>query len=255
VSDPFTIGESPIGGPAPIGGEGDVVDSQLVTHGLITLFQLDTRPINPVAGQVFYFTSAEDFETVIIWGGQQYTALPMDATGFEMTTRGTIPQPSVTISNIFGAGNLLLDTYNGLLGALVTRILTLRRFLDDGSTPDPAAYITRDQFVVAQKMSHNAVAIVFKLAAKIDQEGTQLPRRLILRDICTHTYRFWNPNTGAFDYSKASCPYTGSFYSDINNTPCGPPQDQCSRSIAGCSQRFGGGVLPARFFPGVGRVK
>jgi lambda family phage minor tail protein L len=66
---------------------------------------------------MFYFTSAEDAETVITWGGQQYAALPMDASGFDMTTRGAIPQPNVTISNLFGAGNLLLDAYKGLIGA------------------------------------------------------------------------------------------------------------------------------------------
>ena len=225
--------------------------SQLVTEGLITLFQLDTRNLG---GQMFYFTSAEDAETAIIWGGQQYAALPMDASGFEMTTRGAIPQPNVTISNLFGAGNLLLDSYKGLIGATLYRILTLRRFLDDGATPDAGAYITRDAFVVSQKTSHNALAIVFKLASRMDQEGVQLPRRQILRDICTHTYRFWNPAFG-FDYSLATCPYTASYSFDINNQPTDYPHDICQRSIGACRLRFGDQVLPARFFPGVGKIK
>lgn len=231
-----------------------MTDSQLVTQGLITLYQLDTRPISK-DGRVFYFDSAADFETEIVWGGQAYSPLPMDATGFEMTTSGPIPQPNVTISNMFGAGNLLLMSYNGLVGAELIRILTLRRFLDDGSTPDPTAYITRDKFVVAQKTSHNALAIVFKLAARFDQEGTQLPRRQILRDVCTHVYRAWNPTLGVFDYSKASCPYSGGGAWDATNTPTDYAHDACSRTIVGCSLRFGGGLLPARFFPGVGKVK
>ena len=97
----------------------------------------------------------------------------------------------------------MLDSYNGLVGADLVRILTLRRFLDDGDTPDPLAFITRDKFVVAQKTSHNAVAIAFKLAPRMDVEGTQLPRRQILRDVCSHVYRIWNAATGAFDYSRA----------------------------------------------------
>jgi lambda family phage minor tail protein L len=226
--------------------------TQLATEGLITLWQLDCATLG---GPVFYFTSAADLDHVITWGGQEYTPLPMDASGFELTTRGAFPAPSVTISNLYGAGNLLLDTYKGLVGAELARILTLRRFLDDGETPDPNAYITRDKYVVAQKTSHTAIAIAFKLAARIDVEGTQLPRRQILRDVCGHIYRIFDPDTGAFDYSRATCPYTGSANFDIANRPTDAAHDQCSRNLGGCQARFPGQVLPAQFFPGVGKVK
>jgi lambda family phage minor tail protein L len=179
----------------------------------------------------------------------------MKAEGFEMTTRGAIPMPSVTISNLFGAANSLLEEFSGLLGAKLTRILTLRRFLDDGSSPDPNAFITRDVFVVSQKISHNAMAIVFKLASAMDQQGVQVPRRQIMRDYCSHVYRVWNPALGAFDYSKATCPYTGGAYFDPLNNPTIAQLDQCSRDINGCKLRFGSAPLPAYFFPGVGRVK
>lgn len=224
----------------------------LTTEGLISLWQLDTTTLG---GPVFYFTNAEDFSHEIVWGGQLYQALPMDASGFELTTRGAFPQPTVTISNLYGAGNLLLDSYKGLVGADIIRILTLRRFLDDGETPDPGAYITRDKYVVAQKTSHNAVAIAFKLATRMDVEGTQLPRRQFLRDICTHTYRAFDPVSGPFDYSRASCPYTGTANFDPLNRPTDAPHDQCSRNLIGCQLRFPGQVLPARFFPGVGKVR
>jgi lambda family phage minor tail protein L len=228
--------------------------SDLVLEGLITLYQLDTTMLGP-QGQMFYFASAEDFDEQIQWGGNVYVALPMTVSGFERSTKGAPAQPMITLSNIYGAANTLLDTYNGLIGARVSRILTLSRFLDGGSTPDPNVWISWDTYVVAQKTSHNALAMIFKLATKMDQEGTQLPRRLILRDICTHAYRFWNPNIGGFDYRLATCPYTGNWFSDANNNPGAPQQDMCSRTIVGCSQRFGGQVLPARFFPGVGKVK
>lgn len=227
---------------------------QLVTQGLITLYQLDTTPLG---GQWFYFTSAEDADTQIVWGGQQYSPLPMKAEGFEMTSKGAIPTPTVTISNIFGAASTLLLEYKGLLGAKLIRILTLRRFLDDGSTPDTGAMITRDVFVVAQKTSHTAVNVSFKLASAMDQQGVQLPRRLILRDLCSHVYRTWRPEIGAFDYSKATCPYSGPTNWDVNdNVNVAPPYDQCSRTMIGCMNRFPGGQpLPARFFPAVGRIR
>jgi lambda family phage minor tail protein L len=227
-------------------------DQILVTEGLITLYWLDTTQLG---GQMFYFTSATDADTDIYWGGQLYSPLPMQADGFEMTTKGAFPQPNISISNIFGAGNLLLDSYRGLIGADLYRILTLRRFLDDGATPNYMAYISLDRFVVAQKTSHNATTIVFKLATRMDQEGTQLPRRQILRDVCSHVYRVWNP-AGFFDYTHATCPYTGGAYFDVNDRGTGAQNDQCSRTFNGCTLRFGRfGVLPARFFPGVGKVK
>jgi lambda family phage minor tail protein L len=228
--------------------------SDLELEGLITLYQLDTTMLGP-QGQLFYFSSAEDLDTEIWWGGNRYVGLPMSASGFEASTKGAPAQPTITLSNIYGAANLLIDTYNGLVGAAVSRILTMRRFLDDGATPDANAWISWDTYVIAQKTSHNALAVIFKLATRMDQEGTQLPRRLILRDICTHAYRFWDANIGAFNYSLATCPYTGNWFSDANNDPGAPQQDMCSRTIIGCSQRFGGQVLPARFFPGVGKVK
>jgi lambda family phage minor tail protein L len=228
-----------------------VTDSVLVTEGLITLYQLDTSYMN---GPIHYFTSASDFDTVIVWGGNQYFPLPIDAQGFEMTSKGASPNPTISLSNLYGAGNALLSTYNGLVGAQVTRLVTLRRFLDDGSSPDPNAYITRDVFVVAQKTSHDAGQITFKLASRMDQEGAQIPRRQILRDVCQHSYRFWNGN--AFDYSKATCPYTGSSAWDPLDQVTDWPHDQCSRSMNGCTLRFGRwSALPARFFPGVGKVK
>ena len=231
------------------------MSTSLTTQGIVTLYQLDTSPCKG-GGPTLYFTSATDFDNAIYWGGQPYVPIPMDAQGFEMNTKGTIPQPSVTMSNLFGAGNLLVDDYDGLVGALLVRIMTLHRFLDDGNTPDGNAYITRDKFAVAQKTSHTAVSIVFKLAALWDLEGTQLPRRQILRDVCTHTYRYWDPSIGTFNYSKATCPYTGGAAIDTNNNWTDYPHDQCSRNLTGCRMRFGYyAPLPARFFPGVGKVK
>lgn len=239
-----------------------MTENLLTTEGQVTLFQLDCTMFP--GGQWFYFSSATDADTEIVWGGQPYSPIPMDATGFEMSTQGALPQPNVTISNLYGAANSLLDSFKGLLGAKLIRILTLRRFLDDGATPDPNAYITRDVFVVSQKTSHTAAAIVFKLAAPIDQEGVMLPRRLVMRDYCSHTYRRWvmtapdvDWNAGYFDYSKASCPYTGPWWYDtMDNGPVAAWADQCSRTRTGCLLRFRGGQpLPARFFPGVGRIK
>ena len=228
------------------------MSDQDTTLGLITLYQLDLAKLG---GPIYYFNSAENTTRLITWGGQQYTPLPMSADGFEWSTKGSPPQPTLKFSNLYGAGNALLDEYNGLIGADLIRIVTLERFLDDGSTPDPNAYLLRDIYTVAQKTSHTAVLIAFKMMTRMDQQGSQIPRRLILRDTCTYVYRIWNATTGAFDYSKATCPYAGGGYFDINDIAVGPQQDQCSHTLTGCTLRYGQAPLPAQMFPAVGKVK
>ena len=42
---------------------------------------------------------------------------------------------------------------------------------------------------------------------------------------------------------------------DPLNRPADASHDQCSRNLGGCQLRFPGQVLPARFFPGVGKVR
>lgn len=207
-------------------------------------------------GEILYFASATDDEREIYWGGNHYVGLPIDATGFEMTSKGAPPQPNVTISNIFGAGNTLEREFHGLVGAEMTRYVTLERFLDDGETPDPLAFINKDVYVVAQKMSHNIASMVYKLATRIDVEGAMIPRRQIFRDTCTHTYRAWNAKTNSFDYSIATCPYTDETrFFNILNLPTDAPNDICSRNFGGCKARFTQNRIPGRFFPGVAKVR
>jgi lambda family phage minor tail protein L len=82
----------------------------------------------------------------------------------------------------------------------------------------------------------------------------QLPRRQVLRDTCLHTYRVWNGT--AFDYSRATCPYTGSATFAADDTVSDNAHDRCSRLVSGCKERFGEtAVLPTRAFPGVARYR
>jgi len=63
----------------------------LFAKELITLWQLDTTMMP--GGQWFFFCSATDFDHEIYYGGQRYQPIPMDATGFELTTKGALPTP------------------------------------------------------------------------------------------------------------------------------------------------------------------
>src|SRR5262249_20760879 len=108
-------------------------------------------------------------------------------------------------------------------------------------------------YEIKRKVAQNKVYVEWELGAAIDVQGVMIPGRVILQDACTHLYRRWNGT--AFDYSKATCPYTGTSSFDQNGNAVGPSGDRCSKRIApGCKLRCGVGPLPPRAFPGVARV-
>lgn len=222
-----------------------------VTEGVMSIYDID---LSILGGPVLHFCSLADFTSMFSRGGVEYTPIPMEATGFEWKSNGPMPQPTIIVSNAYGGMNILFNEYGELLGVPVTRIRTLWKWMDQGSNPDPNAEIGRDIFVIAQKTSHTPVAVAFKLAWKVDQEGTVLPRRQALRDVCTHIYRRW---TGAgFDYSIATCPYAGGAMFTLGDQPTSNgSEDQCSRRLSGCRIRFPNQALPSRAYPALGRIR
>ena len=72
----------------------------------------------------------------VVWAGNTYLRFPIECTGFEFTGTGTLPRPSISVSNIFGTLTAIMQNVNqttvgnDLNGAKLTRIRTLARFLD-----------------------------------------------------------------------------------------------------------------------------
>lgn len=218
---------------------------------LVTLFQLDLTSFGDI---VYNFTmDGKPTGANLVFGGISFTPIDIEANGFEWGGSGTPPTPTIKISNASMAISALLTKYD-LVGATLTRIRTFRNFLDDGATPDPTAKFPIDVFRVERKTAHNKVFAEFELAVIFDQEGVMLPARQCLRDACTHIYRRWNETTGAFDYTKTTCPYTGTNYFDRTGAKVGARRDVCGKRLSDCAARFGdGAVLPTRSFPGMQR--
>jgi lambda family phage minor tail protein L len=232
-------------------------DNQSLEAGaIVTLFQIDTSKLvngNPIP---FYFTQRMRESSYISFGGIPYNAIDMEATGFLWDGKGAFPTPTLKISNV---GNLLTATMiemKDFIGATVTRIRTFEKYLDDGSEPDPDQHHPLEVYTVEQKSKHNKVFVEWRLSSALDQSGRQLPGRTILRDVCQRTYRIWNPQTQSFDYSNATCPYSAARYYSRTDKPSNQAQDDCARRLTSCKNRFGANaVLPAYFFPGVGKTR
>lgn len=217
---------------------------------IVELFEIDAT----VLGSTFYrWTPGTVGDAPVVYRGLTYTPWPIEAEGFEWNGRGPFPTPIVRVSNIKGYVRALVIGFGDLLGAKVTRLRTFARFLDGQPGADPEAFFPPDIFYVERKRGDDPEQVEWELASIIDQEGVELPGRQALKNICTHTYRRWTGT--AFDYSKATCPYTGTDYFMADGTSTlNPALDKCGKKLGDCIARFLDAPLPTRAFPGMQRV-
>ena len=184
----------------------------------------------------------------VVWNGNTYTRLPVKADGFEYTNTGTLPRPTLTISNLDGTMTTLLllvnatTAGNDLGGATVKRIRTLKKYIDGETGADPHAKFPDEVWYVDRKASENRDAVSFELASKFDLAGTFLPKRQLIANICQWQYR------------STECGYTGNNYWDVNDNSVGTlAADKCGKRLSSCKLRFGAtSELPFGSFPGAG---
>lgn len=184
----------------------------------------------------------------IVWNGNDYIRLPVQAEGFEYTNGGTLPRPTLSVANLDGAVTALLlgvnltTPGNDLTGAKVKRIRTLKKFLDGESAADPYATFPIEEWFIDRKATESRDVVSFELASKFDLSNKELPNRQVVANICQWQYR------------SSECSYTGSNYFDVNNNNVGSlAQDACGKRLSSCKKRFGeNGELPFGSFPGAG---
>lgn len=233
---------------------------------VVELFTVDARMIG---GDVYRFAptpvlGADSAQIQPVFGGQTYAVIPFQSEGWDWSAGGTLPQPTVRFLMAREDGNQtsvaaylmsMVEAFDDLLGAQVHRVQTLRKFLDDGSEPNPQAHMGLEIYTVARKTNQTPDMIEFQLQSALDLEDVFLPRRQVL-NFCQWSYRRALPD-GSFDYSRATCPYVGGVFFDQNgNRVWTSGQDKCGRQLSDCKLRFGQhGKLPYGGFPGAGKLK
>lgn len=220
--------------------------------------ELYTLDLTQVGGDVLYWSPSKPPESgAIIWQGNTYAQRPIKVEGIDRTATGPLPVPKITVGNIDNIVGMLVTNYEDLLGCTVSRTRTLYEFLDDQPDADPEGEWPRDVFEIGRKASEiPGVAVTFELAAAIDQQGAMIPRRVAVRDTCMLIYRRFDPESGEFVYTDATCPYVGDPSFNEQGVPCEPAQDACSKLVGnGCKARFGTNPLPFGGFPGMARVR
>ena len=162
----------------------------LEPSAVIELFKLTfNKAVNGLteddADVVFYYhAGTNEVKTNIIFNGISYTPLPVKVTGFNKTTKGTLPRPKFEIANTNSAISALI-LLNNPIHAELLRIKTCKKFLDaenftsgSNSSADPTAiFEADDRWYVDRVVSENPVTVVFELAGKIDMTNLRLPKR------------------------------------------------------------------------------
>ena len=216
---------------------------KLEPSAIIELFQMElTLAVNGVDSTFYYHAGTNELTADIVFNGITYAATPIEVEGFEMTTKGTLPRPTMRVANANSAISALLVLYNPLQ-AKVTRIRTCKKFLDavnfSGGNPtaDPTAKFEDEIWYIDRVAQENPQLVEFELTSKLDLLNLALPRRQVLEH-CPWKYR------------GAECGYTGKRYFDVNDNSTTAANDQCGKRYNSCALRFTSGNLPFGGFAG-----
>ena len=216
----------------------------LEPSAIIELFQLElTSAVNGIDDTLYYHAGTNELSADVVFNGITYAAFPIEVDGFELTTKGTLPRPSMRVANANSSISTLLVLYNPLQ-AKVTRIRTCKKFLDavnftggTNATADPTAKFEDEIWYIDRVANENPQLVEFELVSKLDLTNLRLPKRQIVEH-CQWEYR------GPF------CGYTGSSCFDLNDSPTSAANDKCAKKISSCEKRFTSGDLPFGGFPG-----
>lgn len=220
----------------------------LSPSAIIDLFELDATSLGD---SIYRWTNeVNELGNDVVWDGNTYTRFPIEATGFEKQGSGKQPRPILRCANTSGLIGDLAATLDGLVGAKVTRRRTFIKYLDavnfaaGNAQADPLVAFAEQVFYVDRKSNENGLFIEFELSSALDLTGVMLPRRQVIQNVCTWTYR------------SAECGFTGGAIADINdNVVTDINLDRCGKRVASCGMRFGvNNELPYGGFPGAGKT-
>jgi len=134
----------------------------------------------------------------IVWAGNTYEKFPIQCEGFQFGATGTLPRPTISVSNIFGTITALLQAANqttignDLNGTKLVRIRTLARYLDavnfEGNTnpygtPDPTAEFPQEIYFLDRKVTENRDVVQWEAISALDLVNVKLPKRIATRAI------------------------------------------------------------------------
>ena len=213
---------------------------------LVELFVLDLSIWGQ--GLIYFHAGTNALVQNVVWQGNTYTAMPIDAEGFDVSSKGTLPRPKFRVANIGGVFSAEVITYDDLVGATVTRKRTFVKYLDAvnftggvNATADTSQHMTDDVWYIEQKTNETRYVIEWELSSAFDLQGVKLPLRQVIQNACPWAYR------------GSECGYAGTNYFDINDASTTIGNDVCAKRLSSCKARFVNVTVPFGGFPGARR--
>jgi lambda family phage minor tail protein L len=203
---------------------------------VVELFVLDATACG---GTVYRFHAGTNaLGTSVVWQGQTFSPFPIQAEGFEWSSKGTLPRPKLRVAAMDGLVGGLVRDLEDLVGASVILKRTFAKYLDAvnftggvNATADPTACWHDEPWVIERKTLESAEVIEFELVSPMDVQNAMIPKRRITANICPWAYK------------GTECGYAGAL-------------GTCAKTLADCRTHFGAAAdLPFGAFPGTARVR
>jgi lambda family phage minor tail protein L len=154
-------------------------------------FDVDQEPFRFHAG-------TNNLSRDIIWNGNPYYASAIEVEGFEANIMGRLPRPKVSVSNTDGIISSILRDYSDFRNGKFVRVKLFLKHLDainfDDSTnpfgtPLDNTYISKEKYIVSQKLMENKRVIQFELITPFDLQSLDTASRAIYGRYCYWQYR------------------------------------------------------------------
>lgn len=118
-----------------------------------------------------------------------YTAIPVQAEGFELTMNGPTARPTVSFANATAVFSSAVGDYDDLIGKKVVRRTTLKKYLygESGDSSPPVEY-PRQLFFIDRINQKTKQVVSFELVSAFDLEGIRIPARQVVANGCPWIY-------------------------------------------------------------------
>ena len=213
---------------------------RLTPSAVIDLFEiaLDLN-INGTDEILRFHSGKNEITRTIKFNNIEYPAVPIEVNGFEFTSNGVLPRPTLKVGNVNNAITSLMLRFNPL-AAKVRRIRTFVKFIDATNFAEPKKHDTADPdakivetWYIDRVASENQQYVEFELTPKLDLTNLALPRRTI-EEFCPWVYR-----------GNRECPYVGDACFTVNDRPLEggtlaerKAADVCGKRLSSCQARF-----------------
>ncbi|MGF2865697.1 phage minor tail protein L [Salmonella enterica] len=210
----------------------------------VDLWEFD---LTGIGGERYFFCNeVNEKGEPVTWQGRQYKPYPIQVQDVEMNGKGPSPRVTLVVSNLFGLVTGMAEDLQSIVGASVVRRQVYARFLDavnfsDGNQDADPEQEGVARYNVEQLSKLDSSTATFILASPVETDGSVVPGRIMLADICP------------WDYRDENCGYDGPPVADEFDKPTSDlKKDKCSHCMKGCEMR--NNLVNAGFFASINKL-